>query len=116
MNDGSIFLLLIFMFFLGVVQVLWALLQVILTQNPNVRRHFAFYGVGVAVYFILLYVMLVFASMQEDNPILHLHFFGSAFALASYHVFIVVLSVKERNALLDAQEFQNREMPFEERA
>lgn len=114
MNGDGVFFLLIFMFFLGIVQVLWAILQALITQNHNVRRHFAFYGVGVIIYFAVLYVMVAILELPEQHPILALHFVGSAFALASYHVYIVVTSIIERNAMLDQQIFAHQEMPFDQ--
>ncbi|MEY3443888.1 MAG: hypothetical protein RLZZ519_2169 [Bacteroidota bacterium] len=83
-----------FMFFLGWIHVIWALIQMGVTNLPIVRRHFAYYFLGVGAYFILLFLLGMLLPMAPENHILfEIHFFGSAFGLAIYHFVIVVMSV-----------------------
>jgi hypothetical protein len=89
-----VILLLIFMFFLGVTQVLWALLQGIVTRYDQVRQHFAYYGLGVVAYFVIWWFMFEIGHYGEmDFPFI-LHFFGGAAALCAYHVWIVAMSFR----------------------
>ena len=85
-------LLLIFMFFLGIAQVLWAIIHAIATRNPETFKHFGFYGAGVILYFLILWVMGAVAGMTPEDPLALIHFFGGAFFLAVYHVYIVATS------------------------
>lgn len=99
------YLLLIFMFFLGCVQVLWAIIHAIITRNPDTRRHFGFYGIGVIAYFAILYLLLDVLSLDPDHSLVLLHFFGAAFSLAAYHVYIVANS-------RPGESFASNEDPF----
>ena len=83
-----------FMFLLGWIQVIWALIQMGVTKSPTVRRHFGYYFLGVGAYFILLILLEILLPMAPKSHILvEIHFFGSAFGLAIYHAFIVGMSV-----------------------
>lgn len=44
----------LFMLFLGAFQLLWALLKVIVDDNPNVREKFRRYWLNVGIYFIFI--------------------------------------------------------------
>lgn len=91
-----IFLVLLFMFFLGIVQVVWALIHGFTAKDRGVRRHFGFYGIGVLLYFLLLWVNYHLTGEEWENPAFGLHFFAGAFALATYHVWIVVRAIRLR--------------------
>lgn len=88
--------LLIFMFFLGVVQVIWAIVHAIATRDPWVRMQFGMYGLGVAGYFLVLGCIYAIEGDGLDRPLFSLHFFGGAFALAVYHLYITVNGFRRR--------------------
>jgi hypothetical protein len=104
------FLLLIFMFFLGIVQVLWAIIHAIATRNPVTRKHFGFYGAGVILYFFILWVMGTVAEMTPEDPLALIHFFGGAFALAAYHFYIVGTSRPVENPHAEGNPFETSEV------
>jgi hypothetical protein len=93
-----IFYLLIFMFFLGCTQVLWAIIHAIVTSNKQVRMHFGFYLLGVVVYFLVMWGMAGFGGQDWDHLAFGVHFYLGALILAIYHIWIVVLAVRIRNA------------------
>jgi hypothetical protein len=82
------------MFFLGWIQVIWAAIQIGVTKSATVRKHFGYYFLGVLSYFILLILLAMLIAIEPKSHILfEIHFFGSAFGLAIYHVFIVGMSI-----------------------
>lgn len=77
---------------LGPIQVLWALAHGAVTNLPKVREHFGHYLAGVGFYFLML-IVLGFQKGSDMNVYYDFHFFGGAFGLAIYHVYIVLLSI-----------------------
>jgi hypothetical protein len=85
---------LLFMFFVGVVQVVWAVIQALATQEAMVRKHFGRYGLGVILYFVIWWAMFELGGYREEDFLFLMHFFGGAALLCAYHVWIVVLSAQ----------------------
>jgi hypothetical protein len=105
-----VYFILIFMFFLGIIQVAWALIQAIITRNKRVRKHFLYYFGGVGIYFLIL--AMIDSNYDYDYPVMAgVHFFGGAAALAIYHVYIVGLSWNLREEMPKA-EAEMLENPF----
>lgn len=82
------------MFFLGIIQLVWALIHLIVTKRPEVRRHFAFYWLGVTVYGITLTTWTYIYSLNHIRVdafsyLYYAFFFIGALSLAVYHVLIV---------------------------
>ncbi len=92
--------ILICMFFLGIVQVLWAIILGFASNNAIVLRHLGYYAVGVGSYFAILVLLVLGIETHIGSWILAIHFFGSAACLALYHLFIVtVLALFHRSKL-----------------
>ena len=89
---------LIFMFFLGCVQVIWAIIHSIATAHARVRNHFLYYLGGVVMYFVILFMLGWGGDDRISSPVFLIHFFGSAGALCSYHIYIVLVALKVRRA------------------
>jgi hypothetical protein len=85
---------LLFMFLLGVVQVVWAVIQAIATRHETVRKHFGLYGLGVILYFVIWWAMFEQGGYREEDSLFVMHFLGGAGLLCAYHVWIVVVSVQ----------------------
>lgn len=101
-----IFFLLILMFFVGVVQVCWTPIHMIITKKPEIRRHFAYYSLGVVVYFLLLWALGGFADVFDSaTPLVMIHFFGGAALLCGYHCWIVSKSM-EKDLPIDPLPFE----------
>jgi hypothetical protein len=83
-------LLLIFMFFLGATQLIWALVALIVTPHRMVRRHVTFYFIGVAAYFSVLFSLGNLYDQIEHSVPYIIFFVGGAFALAIYHMLIML--------------------------
>lgn len=81
--------LLIIMFFLGAFQLIWAIIHPIVTKYSSVRKHFAFYWIGVFVYFGLLALMIEFVPRADSSNLFLAYFFTGAWGLALYHFGII---------------------------
>lgn len=101
-------LVLIVMFFLGVVQVLWAAILGFVARDKSVRYHLGIYFIGVLLYFVLFVPLSLLSNLDIGHLIIGLHFFLSAAVLATYHFYIVGLprssSVVEDPILPDFEE------------
>ena len=84
-------LMLILMFFLGVVQVLWAAILAFVTRDKSVRQHLGRYFIGVLIYFLFFIPLSLLKDFEIGHWIIGLHFFGSAAYLAYYHIDIVYM-------------------------
>jgi hypothetical protein len=93
-------LLLLFMFFLGIIQIVWAAILSFVTRNTERRRHLGYYFIGVLVYFILFVPLSLGVETIVGQWLLGIHFFGSAAFLACYHFYIVA---KEWGQVEDAK-------------
>ncbi len=89
---------LLFMFAIGVTQVVWAAIQAIVTRQETVRKHFGLYGLGVILYFFIWFAMFQLGNYTEGDPLFLMHFFGGAALLCAYHVWIVAMSVQLKRA------------------
>ena len=89
---------LIFMFFLGCVQVIWAIIHCIATPHARIRNHFLYYLGGVIMYFVIFFMLGWGGDEYLSSPAFLIHFFGSAAALCGYHVYIVLVALRLRNA------------------
>ncbi len=97
------FQLLSTMFVLGCIQLIWALFHMAITKSVTVSRHFAYYFIGVALYFVVLMLLGSLADTFNAFELLAIiHFFVSAFGLAIYHVVIVGMSIWLRWAHAEA--------------
>jgi hypothetical protein len=84
-------LILLVMFFLGSLQMLWALLQILFTRRAKVRRHLGLYFIGVAAFFILLDMLSFLMETQVGMIFYAVYFFASAWGLAYYYLLIVFM-------------------------
>lgn len=85
-----------FMFLLGCLQVVAALIHAGTTRFDDIRRHIACYFAGVLIYFVLLAILGDFSETATGKLIFEIHFYGTAFALAGYRFGIAVVSLWRR--------------------
>ncbi len=104
-----IFILLLVMIAIGSVQLLWALISILFTRRGDIKRHLGYYLIEVLGYFIVMYVFLL---LQAEETYFSFFFLCvhilSAWALAYYHLRIVLMSRSAENEALIVFEW-----PFE---
>lgn len=82
-------LILLLMLLLGPTQVIWAFIHMAITEDLNTKRRFGYYLIGVGLYFAALIPMWNDLAALETDLWFSMHFFGGAWALAIYHIYIV---------------------------
>ena len=82
-------LILLLMLLLGPTQVIWAFIHMAVTEDLNTKLRFGYYLIGVGLYFAALIPMWNDLAALETDPLFSVHFFGGAWALAIYHIYIV---------------------------
>lgn len=82
-------LILLLMLLLGPTQVIWAIIHMAVSEDLNTKRRFGYYLIGVGLYFAALIPMWSSLAGLEHEPLFALHFFGGAWSLAIYHIYIV---------------------------
>ena len=88
-----LFFILLLMLVLGPVQVIWAFIHVAFTKDDNTRRRFGYYFIGVGIYFAVLIPMWYSFNIWHSDPLVAIHFYGGAWSLAIYHIYIVAKSI-----------------------
>ena len=84
----------LFMFFVGCIQLVWAFVHPLVSDNRDLRRHFGYYWIGVLLYVVGLlpfYAIDKVAAPYNDylSGWCAIFFFVGAWTLAVYHVLIV---------------------------
>lgn len=85
----------IFMFFLGVIQLIWALIHPLVSKNKDLRRHFGYYWLGVLGYAIGMVPAFFLDGYRGPFSGIMIgwcvfFFFAGAWTLAIYHLMIVI--------------------------
>lgn len=103
------------MFFLGAIQLLWAVIHPIVTKIDSVRKHFIYYWIGVFAYFTIMAVWINVANRLGDSNLFIAYFFLGAWSLAIYHFGIIFTDGWHAREVEKAlrRDAENQPKPFE---